>query len=89
MQFDSTLYYYRTRSGMEIDGIIDTPGGGVTAFEVKSRERVVPADARSLQKIAQTLTNSWKGGMVIYRGRKLYKLCEPDIWAVPSRRLFA
>jgi len=30
----------------------------------------------------------WPGGMLIYLGNKIFKIAEPSIWAIPSRRLF-
>ncbi len=87
LQLDSSIYYYRTRSGMELDALIDTCRG-ITGVEIKSRENLSLSDTRALRVIADSLNGQWLGGMVVYTGKKLYKICEPDIWAVPSTRLF-
>jgi hypothetical protein len=84
---DAHLYYYRSRAGLEVDGLIHI-NGKICGLEIKSRDRLVPSDARPLKKIAAPLSSDWLGGMIVYRGNSLFKLCEPDIWAVPSHRLF-
>ncbi|MBE3071638.1 MAG: ATP-binding protein, partial [Acidobacteria bacterium] len=48
---DARLFFYRTRSGMEVDLVIDTVHG-VIGVEVKSRPAAVPTDARGLVALA-------------------------------------
>jgi hypothetical protein len=86
MHVDAQMMYYRTIGGMEVDLLLETTTG-VIGCEVKLRETAEPRDARHLVKIAQALGERWRGGMVIHRGRRLQRLCEPGIWAVPSHRL--
>lgn len=88
MHVDANLLYYRTISGMEVDLIMETPKG-VIGCEIKSRDTVNTHDARQLMKIAEALGSQWRGGIVIYRGKTLQRLCEPNIWAIPSHRLLA
>jgi uncharacterized protein len=83
---EAELYFYRTRSGMEVDLLIETPGG-IIGMEIKSRSTTSAKDYRSLKKLAQTLDKQWLGGMVIYTGREIKPIGRPDIWAVPSHRL--
>jgi predicted AAA+ superfamily ATPase len=85
-QFDAGLYFYRTRSGMELDGIIET-SSGIVGIEIKAREKIYPKDLKVMKKIASNLGNSWKGGLVVYLGREIQKL-DQNIWCIPSRRLF-
>jgi uncharacterized protein len=87
MQRQSQVYFYRTRSGLEVDLLLQTPQG-IVGMEIKSRDRVVPSDISAMKQVAKILNTDWKGGMVIYRGDRIYKLSDPDIWAVPSYRLF-
>ena len=84
---DNELTFYRTRSGMEVDGILKTDTG-IIGIEIKSREELFAKDVTPLKEVAEKLGNRFKGGLVIYRGNKLYKIAEPNIYAVPSRRLF-
>jgi predicted AAA+ superfamily ATPase len=81
------LYFYRTRSGLEIDLILETPYG-IIGMEIKSRETLANADLRPLRDVAAGLGSEWRGGIVIYRGKEIRKIAEPSIWAVPSHRLF-
>jgi hypothetical protein len=57
-------------------------------IEIKSRKTVVPSDIRAMKEIAAALKRRWIGGLVVYQGDELTKLSEPEIWAIPSRRLF-
>ena len=57
-------------------------------MEIKSRQRVVRQDIRVMKDIAARLGKQWIGGMVVYRGNEIKFMGKPDIWAVPSRRLF-
>jgi len=87
VQRQTELYFYRTRSGLELDLLLQT-SNGIIGMEVKSRERVVLSDISAMKQIAKGLASEWRGGLVLYRGDRIYKLAEPDIWAVPSYRLF-
>jgi predicted AAA+ superfamily ATPase len=87
MQRQTELYFYRTRSGLELDLLLQTTNG-IIGIEVKSRERVFLSDVSAMKQIANRIAGEWKGGLVIYRGDRIYKIAEPGIWAVPSYRLF-
>lgn len=86
MHVDARLMYYRTIGGMEVDLLVET-AAGVFGCEVKLRDQVEPRDARHLVRIAQALGERWRGGLVIHRGSRVHKLCDPGIWAIPSHRL--
>jgi len=87
VQCDGELYFYRTRSGMEVDLLLETPAG-LVGIEVKSRSTVSKNDVRTMQTVAEALGAEWRGGMLLYRGNRIMQIASPDIWAVPSRRLF-
>jgi uncharacterized protein len=86
-QIDAQLFYYRTRSGMEVDFLLQT-ARGILAIEVKNRERADPSDAHSMKRLIPALGAQWLGGLVVYRGTQILEL-DDTIWAVPSARLFA
>jgi len=86
-QREAELYFYRTRSGLEIDLVLETQQG-IVGMEIKSRATVGSADVRSLREVAAKLGGEWRGGIAIYRGKEIRKIAEPSIWAVPSHRLF-
>jgi hypothetical protein len=87
MRRDVEVYFYRTRSGMEIDLLLVTQHG-IIGVEIKARRSVAPTDWRALREIAGGLGGDWLGGLVVYQGSQIRKVSEPEIWAIPSRRLF-
>jgi predicted AAA+ superfamily ATPase len=87
VQCDGELYFYRTRSGMEIDLLLETPTG-LVGMEIKSRSTVSKSDVRPMQILAEALGSQWRGGLILYTGNHITRIAPPDIWAVPSRRLF-
>jgi len=86
-QSDGELTFYRTRAGMEVDLLLENEAG-LVGMEIKSRQVVSEKDARSLKSVAEALGTQWRGGIVICGGDRISKIASPDIWAVPSRRLF-
>jgi hypothetical protein len=86
-QRDVELFFYRTRSGLELDLFLSTEEGFI-GIEIKGRGTLVRSDIRPMKEIASALKKKWFGGLVIYQGNEIRKLSEFNIWAVPSRRLF-
>lgn len=80
------LYFYRTRSGLEVDLLMQTSHGLIGA-EIKSRHECAGKDATPLQQIAAQLKDEWCGGLIVYNGNIIKKVAEPNIWAVPAWRL--
>lgn len=85
---DGEIYFYRTRSGLEVDILLDTPDG-VVGMEIKSRRVIARKDVTALKEVARGLGSRWRGGLVIYSGDAIKPLADPEIWAIPSRRLFS
>ena len=86
-QLNVEMYFYRTRSGMELDLLLTTEHGFI-GVEIKARKTLVSSDIRGLKEIAAALKKEWLGGLVIYRGDEIKKLAEHNIWAMPSKMLF-
>lgn len=86
LQLHAELFYYRTRSGLEVDFLLQT-SRGILAIEVKGRDSVAGSDLRPMKRVAKELGERWLGGLVLYRGREIYEL-EPGFWAIPSYRFF-
>jgi len=84
---DGDIYFYRTRSGLEVDILLDTQDG-VVGMEIKSRRVIARKDVTALKEVARGLGSRWRGGLVIYSGDAIKPLADPEIWAIPSRRLF-
>jgi predicted AAA+ superfamily ATPase len=85
-RLDVKLTFYRTRSGMEIDFILETKNG-ILALEVKNRDSVWQSDFTNLKRLAGAAGKEWLGGLVIYRGNKIQQFAH-GLWAIPSCRLF-
>ena len=83
------IYFYRTRTGLELDLLLGIDRGRYLGLEIKGRQDVVPKDFKAMKAVAVSLGKDWAGGVVVYQGDEIKKLAEPSIWAVPSRRLFA
>ena len=84
---DARLFFYRTRSGMEVDLVIDT-AAGVIGVEVKNRPNAVPTDARGLVALAHALGQRWRGGLIVTAGGPIDRLVpQSRIWSVPLHRL--
>jgi hypothetical protein len=86
-QREVKIYFYRTRSGNEVDLLLEN-ASGIMGIEIKSRAALASKDIRSLKMVAEKLGERWQGGMVVYKGNEIKHLAEPDIFAVPSYRLF-
>lgn len=86
MQLHCEIYFYRTKSGMEIDLILKT-FKGMIGIEIKNRNSIAKSDFSNLKKISEYLGSRWIGGIILYTGDVIEKVGEPDIWAVPTRRL--
>jgi hypothetical protein len=72
---------------MEVDLLIETPTG-IVCLEIKSRAAADIKDTRPMRSLAHGLDKQCLGGMVIYTGKEIKPIADPDIWAVPSHRLF-
>lgn len=81
------IYFYRTRSGLEIDLLIETEKG-LIGIEIKARDTIHTPDITAMKTLAKNLKNRWLGGMVVYRGDRIFEISE-GIWAVPSYRLLS
>jgi hypothetical protein len=86
-QKNGELYFYRTRSGMELDILLKTESG-LIGIETKCRKTYAKADLRAMKEVAKSLGKEWRGGLLVNQGNALRKIDEPDIWVIPSRRLF-
>lgn len=85
-RLDVKLSFYRTRSGMEIDFILESIYG-IIAIEVKNRSTISKSDFTNMKRLSDVLGYEWCGGIVIYRGNKIQQFSD-NMWAVPSYRLF-
>ena len=86
-RLDVKLSFYRTRSGMEIDFILET-NKGIIGIEVKNRKTVSKSDYTNLKRLAAAAGKQWLGGIVVYRGNKIQQY-DKGFWSIPSCRFFS
>ncbi len=80
------LFYYRTRSGFELDLLVKMEKGFL-GIEVKSRSKAGPKDFTGLSTLADRLGKKWLGGICLYRGGSIEEMDpDRDLWAVPINR---
>lgn len=71
------LYHLRDHHGRhEIDVLAELAGGDVVAIEVKAGIAVGHEDVRHLRWLASRLEDRFRGGVVLYTGRRTYELGE-------------
>lgn len=63
-----TISHYRDRDQREIDVIVESDDGSVSAVEVKSSASVSAQDARHIEALANRLGDRFRRGVVIYTG---------------------
>jgi predicted AAA+ superfamily ATPase len=81
---DSTLYYWRTRSGVEVDFVI-YGSQGLRAIEVKNTVRIHPQDLRGLKTFREDYPEA--KAYLIYRGRD--RLVKEGILCLPCDRFLS
>lgn len=86
-QKNADIYFYRTRSGLELDILLQTESG-IVGMEIKAQKSTLGANLTAMKAVASGLGREWRGGLFIYQGAAVKKIAEPNIWAIPSRRLF-
>lgn len=80
------LFYYRTRSGFEVDLLVKLEKGFL-GIEIKSRAKAEPKDFTGLSTLADRLGKKWLGGVCLHRGTSIEER-DPkrNLWAVPINR---
>lgn len=67
--------HLRTFGGdIEADILVDLPGGGVLAFEVKSAENINVSDAKSLILLRERMGEEFRAGLIVHPGEQCYRL---------------
>lgn len=88
LSLEAELSFYRSRSGLEVDLLADTPMG-LLAFEIKARESASPVDFRPLRLLAERVGKRLLASFVVTSGGSLTR--GPDdgpFWSIPFHRLF-
>lgn len=64
------LHHYRTKDGVEVDAVLETPDGRVVGVEVKAGATVHAGDLRGLRHLRDRLGDRFVAGFVLYAGRQ-------------------
>jgi len=67
----ATLHHYRTRDGIEIDGVLEAADGRIVGIEIKSGETVRGDDFRALRHLQARVPDRFHHGLVLYTGDKI------------------
>lgn len=81
------LFFYRTSGGMEVDFLLSGEGR-LLPIEVKSSQKVTPADGRHVESFLHEHRRVSPLGFVVYPGRELIEI-RNKIWAIPDWLLFS
>ena len=83
----ATLYHYRTKDGIEVDAILETPDGRIVGVEVKAGATVRTEDLRGLRHLAKLVGDQFVAGYVLYTGQQTLPFGD-NIRAVPLDALW-
>ncbi|MGH3396976.1 MAG: ATP-binding protein [Streptosporangiaceae bacterium] len=64
------LYHYRTKDGVEVDAVLETPDGRIVAIEVKAGATVRSEDLAGLRHLRERLGSRLVAGYVLYTGQQ-------------------
>lgn len=64
------LHHYRTRDGIEVDAVLETPDGRVIGIEVKAGATVRAEDLAGLRHLAKQVGDRFVAGYVLYTGQQ-------------------
>jgi predicted AAA+ superfamily ATPase len=82
-----TLHHYRTKDGVEVGAVIETPDGRVIGIEVKAGATVRTEDLTGLRSLANALGERFVAGYVLHTGQQTLPFGE-KIRAVPLDALW-
>jgi predicted AAA+ superfamily ATPase len=83
----ATLFHYRTRDGIEVDGVMETPDGRLVGIEVKAGATIRPEDLAGLRHLADRVGDRFVAGYVLYTGQQTLPFAD-RIRAVPMDALW-
>ena len=83
----ATLSHFRTRDGIEVDGVLEADDGRIVGIEVKSAETVRNEDFAGLRHLAARVGDRFHHGLVFYAGASVLPF-GPTLQAVPLNALW-
>jgi uncharacterized protein len=86
-QLSASLFHFRTKDGIEVDGVLESRDGSIVGVEVKASESVRAEDLAGLRYLRDRASNAFVAGVVFYAGRVIRSLGD-RCWAVPIDALW-
>jgi predicted AAA+ superfamily ATPase len=87
-QQEASFSHFRTRDQQEVDLVIESASGSVTALEVKASGTVADQDFAGMRLLRDKLGDSFTGGVVVNLGQRSYTY-EDRLHVLPLERLWA
>ena len=81
------LLHYRTRDGVEVDGVLEAADGRLVGIEVKAAATVRADDFRHLRHLVAKAGDRFHLGVVFHTGTAALSFA-PGMWALPIDRLW-
>lgn len=81
------LYHYRTRTGEEVDLVIEARDGRVIAIEVKAAYAPTDKHFRTMSKLRDRIGEDFVAGFVLHTGPAFTQVA-PRLWAAPIAALW-
>ena len=66
-QKNAEIYFYQTRSGLELDVLLQTEAG-LVGMEIKSRKTYAKTDLRAMKEVAKSEGKEGRGGLRVSEG---------------------
>jgi predicted AAA+ superfamily ATPase len=82
------LFHFRTRDGVEVDAVLETPDGRVVGIEVKAGANVRSEDLAGLRHLERRLADRFVAGYVLYTGQQTLPFGD-KMRALPLEALWA
>ena len=82
-----SMYHYRDRQGLEVDCVLEGPGGLLVGIEIKAGSSVGSSDFKGLRFLADRFGARLAAGIVLYTGRDTVRF-GPRLAAVPMAALW-
>ncbi len=81
------LHHFRTRTGREVDIVLEAAGGQIAGVEVKAGATIGSDDFRGLRQLADTAGDRFLRGVLLYTGSEVLPF-GPGLHALPIRALW-
>jgi uncharacterized protein len=81
------LHHFRTKDGVEVDTLLETPDGRLAAVEAKAAATVTAADFRGLRLLRELAGDAFVAGVVLYCGTQTLPFGD-RLWAAPMASMW-